>query len=75
MWRSFLDPFFPIDGAPRWLDVVSHLLPLRYLNDGMLDVLVRGRGAASAVQPMLILLGFAVAVVVIASRFFTWEAE
>ncbi len=67
--------FFPLDGAPRWLDVVSHLLPLRYLNEGMLDVLVRGRGAAAAVVPMLILLGFAAVVVAIASRFFTWEAE
>ncbi|MFY9913239.1 MAG: ABC transporter permease [Nocardioidaceae bacterium] len=67
--------FFPLDGAPRWLDIISHLLPLRYLNDGMLDVLVRGRGAASAVLPMLILLGFAAAVVAIASRFFTWESD
>ncbi len=67
--------FFPLDGAPRWLDIVSHLLPLSYLNEGMLDVLVRGRDAASAVVPMLILLGFTAAVVAIASRFFTWESD
>ncbi len=67
--------FFPLDGAPRWLDVVSHLLPLRYLNEGMLDVLVRGRGPASAVVPMVILLGFAAAVVATASRFFSWESD
>jgi len=67
--------FFPLDGAPPWLNVVSHLLPLRYLNDGMLDVMVRGEGPGAAVVPMAILLGFAVVVVAIASRFFTWETD
>jgi len=67
--------FFPLDGAPRWLDVTSHLLPLRHLNDGMLDVMVRGKGPGAALMPMLILLGFTVAVLAIASRFFTWESD
>ncbi len=42
--------FFPLDGAPQWLKVVSHLLPLRYLNDGMLDVMVRGEGPGAALR-------------------------
>ena len=67
--------FFSLDGAPTWLNVTSHLLPLRYLNDGMLDVMVRGQGPGAAVVPMLILLGFAAVVVVISSRFFAWESE
>lgn len=67
--------FFPLDGAPTWLNVVSHLLPLRHLNDGMLDVMVRGRGPESALVPMLILLGFAAAVLLLASRFFSWETD
>ena len=36
--------FFPLDGARRWLQTVSKALPLRHLNDGMLDVMVRGDG-------------------------------
>ena len=36
--------FFPLDGAPHWLQTVSLLLPLRHLNDAMLDVMVRGAG-------------------------------
>ena len=67
--------FFPLDGAPHWLNVTSHLLPLRHLNDGMLDVMVRGKGPGAALMPILILLGFTVVVLAIASRFFTWESD
>ncbi len=67
--------FFPLDNAPKWLDVVSHLLPLRYLNDGMLDVMVRGQPPSAAVVPMLVLIGFAVVVLLVASRFFSWETD
>ncbi len=67
--------FFSLDDAPKWLDVVSHLLPLRHLNDGMLDVMVRGQGPQAALAPMGILLGFAAVVVAIASRLFRWESD
>ncbi len=67
--------FFPLDGAPRWLDIVSHLLPLRYLNDGMLDVMVRGEGPSAVLRPIAVLLGFAVVVIAIAARLFRWEAD
>jgi ABC-2 type transport system permease protein len=67
--------FFPLDGAPPWLNTVSHLLPLRYLNDGMLDVMVRGKGPSAALLPIAILLGFTVVVLAVASRVFTWETD
>ncbi|MDX6297739.1 MAG: type transport system permease protein [Nocardioidaceae bacterium] len=67
--------FFPLDNAPGWLNVVSHLLPLRYLNDGMLDVMVRGDGPGAVVRPIAILVAFAVVVIVVASRFFRWDAD
>ncbi|HEY7042213.1 MAG TPA: ABC transporter permease [Nocardioidaceae bacterium] len=67
--------FFSLDGAPPWLNVTSHVLPLRYLNDGMLDVMVRGLGPSAAVVPMLVLLGFAAVVIAISSRFFSWDVE
>ncbi len=66
--------FFPLDAAPGWLQGVSQAMPLRHLNDGMLDVLVRGEGPSSSVVPMGILLGFAAVVGFVAVRMFRWEA-
>jgi ABC-2 type transport system permease protein len=67
--------FFPLDGAPGWLQVTSNLLPLRHLNDGMLDVMVRGQGPSAAFAPIGILLAFAVVVTLVAARLFRWEAD
>ncbi len=66
--------FFPLDDAPGWLTAVSNLLPLRYLNEGMLDVMVRGEGPSAVLLPMAVLLGFAVVVTALAARFFRWDA-
>jgi ABC-2 type transport system permease protein len=65
--------FFSLANAPGWLNAVSHGMPLRYLNDGMLDVMVRGEGPRAVLLPIVILLGFAAVVLLIASRFFQWE--
>jgi ABC-2 type transport system permease protein len=67
--------FFPLEGAPSWLQTVSQLMPLRHLNDGMLDVMVRGEGPRAALLPMGILLGFALVVTLIAVRLFRWEGD
>jgi ABC-2 type transport system permease protein len=67
--------FFPLDGAPAWLQTVSLAMPLRHLNDGMLDVMVRGLGPSAAFAPMAILLGFAVVVTLVAARLFRWDAD
>lgn len=65
--------FFPLDGAPGYVTAVSKVLPLKHLNDGMLDTMVRGEGPSSALVPMAILLGFAIVVTAIASRLFRWD--
>lgn len=65
--------FFPLDGAPGYVTAISKVLPLKHLNDGMLDTMVRGEGPASALLPMAILLGFAVVVTAVASRLFRWD--
>lgn len=67
--------FFPLDAVPGWLQVVSKALPLRYLNDGMTDVMVRGQGPEAALLPMAVLLGFAVVVGVVAARLFRWDTD
>ena len=54
--------FFPLDAAPGWLQTVSWAMPLRHLNEGMLDVLVRGEGPTAVLVPMLFLLAFALVV-------------
>ena len=65
--------FFPLDATPRWLRSLSDLLPLKHLNEGMLDVMVRGEGPGAALLPMAILAGFAVVVTLLAARLFRWE--
>jgi ABC-2 type transport system permease protein len=65
--------FFPIGQAPGWLQTLSKVFPLRHLNDGMLDVLVRGQGAGALVQPALVLAGFTVVVTALATRLFRWD--
>lgn len=65
--------FFPLEGAPGYVTAISKVLPLKHLNDGMLDTMVRGEGPSSALVPMAILLGFAVVITAIASRLFRWE--
>jgi ABC-2 type transport system permease protein len=67
--------FFPLEGAPDWLQGVSLMLPLRHLNDGMLDVMVRGEAASAVLVPMGILAGFAVAMTLLAARLFSWETD
>jgi ABC-2 type transport system permease protein len=65
--------FFPLDGAPEWVRRLSDILPLKHLNEAMLDVMVRGEGPASAVVPILVLAGFALVVTLIAARLFRWD--
>ncbi|MDP3890895.1 ABC transporter permease [Nocardioides sp.] len=65
--------FFPLDMTPTWLQTISLAMPLRHLNDAMLDVMVRGEGPASALLPMLIMLGFATVLTLVAARLFRWE--
>ncbi len=65
--------FFPLEGAPAWLRSLSLVMPLRHLNDGMLDLMVRGQGPAAVLAPMAILLGFALVVTAVAVRLFRWD--
>lgn len=65
--------FFPLDAAPQWLQTVSNLLPLKHLNEGMLDVMVRGEPPSAALVPMAILGGFALVVTLLAAKLFRWE--
>ncbi|MGH3505879.1 MAG: ABC transporter permease, partial [Nocardioidaceae bacterium] len=65
--------FFPLDAAPEWLQTVSRQLPLYWLNEGMLDVMVRGEPWSTALLPMAILAAFAIVVTALAAKLFRWE--
>ncbi|GAA3433226.1 ABC transporter permease [Kutzneria kofuensis] len=65
--------FFPLQNAPQWLQTVSEVLPLRHLNDAMVDVLVRGKGIEALGVPAAVLIGFTIVVGFAASRVFSWE--
>jgi ABC-2 type transport system permease protein len=65
--------FFPLTGAPSWLQAISEALPLRHLVDGMQAVMVRGEGPASILPQLGVLLAFAVVVTGIAATLFKWD--
>ncbi|MDT4989651.1 MAG: type transport system permease protein [Micromonosporaceae bacterium] len=65
--------FFPLDGAPKWLQTISQVFPLRHMNQAMLDVMVRGKGPASVLPQLGILAGFAIVVSLVAVRLFRWD--
>jgi ABC-2 type transport system permease protein len=65
--------FFSLDGSPAWLQNLSKVLPLRWLNVGMTDVMVRGEPAGAVLLPVAILAGFAIVVSALAATFFRWE--
>jgi ABC-2 type transport system permease protein len=65
--------FFPLQGAPGWLQAISNALPLRHLVNGMQAVMVRGQPALSVLPQMAILAGFAVVVGAIALSLFRWD--
>jgi ABC-2 type transport system permease protein len=67
--------FFPIDAAPPWLRTVSQVFPLRHMNDGITDFLVRGQGASALLVPSLVLTGFILVVGTIAAKVFQWEDD
>jgi ABC-2 type transport system permease protein len=65
--------FFSLDNAPSWLRAISEALPLKHLNDGMLDVMVRGGDPLSVLPEIGLLSGFAVVVGTVAMRLIRWD--
>ena len=43
------------------------------MNDGIMDFLVRGRGASALLVPCLVLIAFILVVGAIAAKVFQWE--
>ncbi|HET7014459.1 MAG TPA: ABC transporter permease [Streptosporangiaceae bacterium] len=65
--------FIPINDVPSWVQSISQVLPLRHLNDAVLDVLARGDGPVTVLPQLGLLLGFALVIALIAVRLFRWD--
>ena len=67
--------FFDVDSAPGWLAPITKVLPLRYLVDALREVMTRGKGLDAIWMDWVILAATALIGVLIAVRFFRWEAR
>ena len=65
--------FFPIDAFPGWLQSISKVLPLTYLNDALRRIAFEGAGFSSISHQLLIISIWGVVVYIAAIRFFRWE--
>lgn len=65
--------FFPVDSAPSWLQPITRIIPLRYLVDGLREIMVRGSTISAEWINVLVLLVTALVGVLLALRFFRWD--
>jgi ABC-2 type transport system permease protein len=66
--------FFPLDGAPGWLQAVAKVLPLTYLANGLRDVAIRGHSLSAIGIDLAVLGGTSLVLGAIAIRFFRWDS-
>jgi ABC-2 type transport system permease protein len=60
----------PMTLAPGWLNVLSHVMPLRYLVDAIRDAYVGDYATAAMLYGVLVALGFAALAVTVGTRVF-----
>ncbi|MFJ9966532.1 ABC transporter permease [Streptomyces avermitilis] len=60
----------PMTLAPDWLDVLSHVMPLRYLVDAIRDAYLGQYATAAMLYGVLVALGFAALAVTVGTRVF-----
>lgn len=65
--------FFPVEAFPGWLQIVSKVLPLTYLNHALRQVANEGMGLWEVRWDIAVLLLWGVIGYVFASRTFKWE--
>jgi ABC-2 type transport system permease protein len=65
--------FFATTAFPLWLQSVSNILPLTYLNKAMREVAFEGAGLGDVTHPLLILGIWFIIVYAVAVKTFKWE--
>lgn len=66
--------YFDTAAAPGFLRPVVRAMPMTHINEGLRQVMIYGAGLRELGQPLLILLAWMVASLLIATRFFRWSA-
>jgi ABC-2 type transport system permease protein len=67
--------FFPLDAMPRWLQVISYLIPARYAMVIMRGIILKGVGLEILVEQVLAVLIFSTVVMGLASTRFKKKLE
>ena len=57
----------PVDSLPRLLRIMASLMPLTYANRAMTDVMIRGLGLLDVAAELVVLLGFALAALLLSA--------
>ncbi|MFI9582716.1 ABC transporter permease [Streptomyces sp. NPDC052236] len=65
--------FFPLDAMPDWMQNLSRVLPLRYLNDGISAALTGSDGAGGIALACGVLAAFALVFGAVALKTFRWS--
>lgn len=65
--------FFPLAAAPQWVQWLSALSPMRYLNEGLQKVVVSGASPAAVLPEVGILAAFAAVLALIAWKTFKFD--
>jgi ABC-2 type transport system permease protein len=66
--------FFSVDSAPKWIQPVTKVLPLKYLVDALRDPMMLGRGLGAIWIDLLVLAGVFIVCMALSVRYFRWDA-
>ncbi|HYI14462.1 MAG TPA: ABC transporter permease [Thermomicrobiales bacterium] len=67
--------FFPVDSAPDWLQPIMRLIPLRYLADGLRNLMIHDATLLDEWSNVLVMISTAIVGFGLALRFFRWESS
>lgn len=65
--------FFPISAFPEWLQPISRILPLTFLNEAMRKIAFEGGDISSIARELFALVIWGVVIYLIAIKIFKWE--
>jgi ABC-2 type transport system permease protein len=65
--------FFSTEAFPPWLQRISNVLPLTYLNDGLRKIAFEGAALWDVRFNMLVLVLWGIGIYILAAKFFRWE--
>ena len=73
LFRSLSGTFFPVDAFPGWLQKVSNILPLTYLNDALRRTAFEGASLMELLPQLSVVAIWGVVIYALSVRLFRWE--